>query len=70
MIYYRRQFGGHFILSPYMYNYLSDELADIPEKKNEAVNYYLCLSGGVKKQVFLQVQAEGLKTVRIRKEMT
>lgn len=36
-------------ISPSVYNYLSDKLIDIPEKKDEALNYYLCFSGTLEK---------------------
>ena len=37
------------VISPYVYNYLRDELADIPEEEEEALNYYVCFSGVLKK---------------------
>lgn len=39
-------------MSPYVYNYLSVELADIPEDKNKALNYYLCFSGILEKDMY------------------
>ena len=39
-------------ISPYVYNYLGDKLADIPEKKDEAINYYLCFSGIMEKDKY------------------
>lgn len=35
-----------------MYNYLSDELTDIPEERDEALNYYLCFSGVLEKDKY------------------
>lgn len=39
-------------ISPYVYNYLSNELTDIPEERNEALNYYLCFSGILEKNKY------------------
>ena len=39
-------------ISSYVYNYLGDKLADIPEKKDEAINYYLCFSGIMEKDKY------------------
>ena len=39
-------------ISPYVYNYLSDELTDIPEERDEALNYYLCFSGVLEKDKY------------------
>ncbi len=35
-----------------MYSYLSDELGNIPEDKNKALNYYLCFSGILEKDKY------------------
>lgn len=39
-------------ISPYVYNYLSNELTDIPEERDEALNYYLCFSGILEKNKY------------------
>ena len=39
-------------ISPNVYNYLSDELDDIPEDKNKPLNYYLCFSGILEKDKY------------------
>lgn len=33
------------VISPNVYNYLTNDLRDIPEDKDLAINYYLCFSG-------------------------
>ncbi len=39
-------------ISSYVYNYLCDELDDIPDDKDKAVNYYLCFSGILEKGLY------------------
>ena len=36
-------------ISTYVYNYLADELSQIPQNKKEALNYYICFSGILQK---------------------
>ena len=43
--YRHREATSEILISPYVYDYLSDVLANIPEDKNKPVNYYLCFSG-------------------------
>lgn len=45
----RKKYICEISMSSYVYNYLSDILSDIPEKKDEALNYYLCFSGVLEK---------------------
>lgn len=39
-------------ISTYVYNYLADELSQIPENKKEALNYYICFSGILQKGMY------------------
>ena len=37
------------IISPFIYNYLENELADVPTEKKDAAKYYLCFAGILEK---------------------
>ena len=37
------------IISPYIYNYLRNDLADVPIEKRDAAKYYLCFAGILEK---------------------
>lgn len=37
------------IISPYVYNYLINDLADVPIEKKDAAKYYLCFAGILEK---------------------
>ena len=39
-------------ISTYVYNYLADELSQIPQNKKEALNYYICFSGILQKGMY------------------
>lgn len=57
------------VISPTVYNYLKNDLNDIPEDKENAENYYLCFSGILEKNgIFYKCKLKDSRLIVLEKE--